>query len=55
MSEEKKRVNDSQIEIQKVYKEPINLQESPGTFPYTRGVREDMYRGRLWTMRQYAG
>ncbi|MEA2720665.1 MAG: methylmalonyl-CoA mutase, N-terminal domain [Candidatus Eremiobacteraeota bacterium] len=27
----------------------------PGTFPYTRGIRRDMYRGRLWTMRQYAG
>jgi len=27
----------------------------PGAFPYGRGVRTDMYRGRLWTMRQYAG
>ena len=27
----------------------------PGVFPFTRGVRPDMYRGRLWTMRQYAG
>jgi methylmalonyl-CoA mutase N-terminal domain/subunit len=27
----------------------------PGEFPYTRGVQKDMYRGRLWTMRQYAG
>ena len=27
----------------------------PGEFPYTRGVQPDMYRGRLWTMRQYAG
>ncbi len=27
----------------------------PGKFPYTRGIRETMYRGRLWTMRQYAG
>jgi methylmalonyl-CoA mutase, N-terminal domain len=27
----------------------------PGQFPYTRGVQPDMYRGRLWTMRQYAG
>src|ERR1051326_5626416 len=26
----------------------------PGAFPYTRGVRRTMYRGRLWTMRQYA-
>ncbi|HKO16360.1 MAG TPA: methylmalonyl-CoA mutase family protein, partial [Gemmatimonadaceae bacterium] len=27
----------------------------PGCFPFTRGVQPDMYRGRLWTMRQYAG
>jgi methylmalonyl-CoA mutase N-terminal domain/subunit len=27
----------------------------PGAFPYTRGVQPTMYRGRLWTMRQYAG
>ena len=27
----------------------------PGEFPFTRGVHPDMYRGRLWTMRQYAG
>ena len=29
--------------------------ETPGSFPYTRGIHPDMYRGRLWTMRQYAG
>jgi methylmalonyl-CoA mutase N-terminal domain/subunit len=28
---------------------------APGKFPYTRGVRSNMYRGRFWTMRQYAG
>jgi methylmalonyl-CoA mutase N-terminal domain/subunit len=27
----------------------------PGEFPYTRGIHKEMYRGRLWTMRQYAG
>ena len=27
----------------------------PGEFPFVRGVQKDMYRGRLWTMRQYAG
>ncbi len=27
----------------------------PGAFPFTRGIQPDMYRGRLWTMRQYAG
>lgn len=29
--------------------------EIPGEFPYTRGIQGDMYRGKLWTMRQYAG
>jgi len=29
--------------------------EEPGQFPFTRGIYKDMYRGRLWTMRQYAG
>ncbi len=28
---------------------------TPGEFPFTRGVYHDMYRGRLWTMRQFAG
>ncbi|HEY0098061.1 MAG TPA: methylmalonyl-CoA mutase family protein [Pyrinomonadaceae bacterium] len=28
---------------------------APGSYPYTRGVRRNMYRGRFWTMRQYAG
>ena len=34
------------------YEEQIGY---PGDFPYTRGVQPTMYRGRLWTMRQYAG
>ncbi len=49
--------NDSGIEIKKVYaaadlpgQEPL-----PGQFPFTRGIQEDMYRGKHWTMRQYAG
>ena len=29
--------------------------ETPGDFPFTRGIYPDMYRGRVWTMRQYAG
>src|SRR3989337_2108102 len=55
--------NSSGIEIQKVYTyddlyknaTPENYKELPGEYPYTRGVQPDMYRGRLWTMRQYAG
>ncbi|MGI8545293.1 MAG: methylmalonyl-CoA mutase family protein, partial [Aridibacter sp.] len=38
--------------------EEINYSEDlgkPGEFPFTRGARETMYRGRFWTMRQYAG
>ena len=30
-------------------------EEYPGEYPFTRGVQPNMYRGRLWTMRQYAG
>src|SRR5580698_2265673 len=33
----------------------MNKPERPGEFPYTRGVFPEMYRSRLWTMRQYAG
>ncbi len=51
-------VNASGIPIDPVYDEaggtPHDLGE-PGSFPYGRGIRDDMYRGRLWTMRQYAG
>ena len=36
----------------KMFKEQIN---NPGDFPYTRGIHENMYRGKLWTMRQFAG
>jgi methylmalonyl-CoA mutase N-terminal domain/subunit len=32
-----------------------HLPGNPGEFPYTRGIYRDMYRNRLWTMRQYAG
>jgi methylmalonyl-CoA mutase N-terminal domain/subunit len=51
-------LNASGIPIEPVYDrvegEPHDLGE-PGSFPYARGIRSDMYRGRLWTMRQYAG
>ena len=45
----------SGIEIKEVYTYCEPMTELPGLFPFTRGVRRDMYRGRLWTMRQYAG
>lgn len=54
----KEKLTDSGIEIKEVYtaaditSAPDDL---PGQFPFTRGVQRDMYRGKLWTMRQYAG
>ncbi len=52
----------SDIEIERLYTE-LDIQELdylrdlgfPGDYPYTRGIYPTMYRGRLWTMRQYAG
>ena len=35
--------------------DPVQQLGEPGQFPFTRGVHPTMYRGRLWTMRQYAG
>lgn len=56
---QKKIETNSQIPVERLYGEnPANLHENlgqPGQYPFTRGVQEDMYRGRLWTMRQYAG
>src|SRR4028119_523502 len=53
-----KKTTDSGIEIKPVYTAEdcrANGSELPGQPPFTRGVQADMYRGRLWTMRQYAG
>jgi len=52
-----KKYNDSGIEIKKVYSadDAPATHPIPGQFPYTRGIQEDMYRGKYWTMRQYAG
>jgi len=55
MTDSKKLYTDSGIEIRKLYKDPVPMKELPGEFPFTRGVQPDMYRGKLWTMRQYAG
>ena len=48
----------SGIEVDSVYEADAGDAEGlerPGQFPFTRGIYPDMYRGRLWTMRQYAG
>jgi methylmalonyl-CoA mutase N-terminal domain/subunit len=49
--------NDSGLPLKPVYTVEDRRAEEPlpGTFPFTRGIHRDMYRGRLWTMRQYAG
>lgn len=47
--------NQSGIEIKEVYTENNQENSLPGEYPFTRGIRKNMYRGRLWTMRQYAG
>ncbi len=52
---EKKVVTTSGIDIKPVYTTAKPMTELPGEFPYTRGIQKDMYRGKLWTMRQYAG
>ncbi|MBV9819232.1 MAG: methylmalonyl-CoA mutase [Solirubrobacterales bacterium] len=56
-----RRFTDSGIEIEPLYTEedlpadlPARLRE-PGEYPFARGVHREMYRQRLWTMRQYAG
>ena len=47
-----KKFNDAGKEIEVAYN---GGQEESGAFPYTRGIRHGLYRGKLWTMRQYAG
>ena len=52
-----RRETDSEIEVKPVYTAedaPAQL-ELPGEYPFTRGPYPDMYRGRPWTIRQYAG
>ena len=54
--------NTSGIPVERLYT-PLDLQGLdylsdlgfPGSYPFTRGVQPTMYRGRHWTMRQYAG
>src|SRR6202161_778740 len=53
--EEQKFFTDSGIEIERIYPKQDIPDEQPGVYPFTRGVHPDMYRSKLWTMRQYAG
>jgi methylmalonyl-CoA mutase N-terminal domain/subunit len=57
---EERRETESGIELRPVYEadpdfDPAVRLGEPGAFPFTRGPYPSMYRGRLWTMRQYAG
>ena len=58
---DKKIFTDSGVEIKTIYTQDDLALTPPledggaGSFPFTRGVQPDMYRGKLWTMRQYAG
>jgi methylmalonyl-CoA mutase N-terminal domain/subunit len=57
MAEETK-YTDSGISIKTLYQPddlPAQPLSMPGEYPFTRGIQPDMYRGKLWTMRQYAG
>src|SRR5215471_5804470 len=61
MANEKRRFETiSGIELDRVYgpetaDQPKIELGQPGEFPFTRGIQPTMYRGKLWTMRQYAG
>jgi methylmalonyl-CoA mutase N-terminal domain/subunit len=49
---------DSGIELERCYSGPDGRDGTigkPGEYPFTRGIQQTMYRGKLWTMRQYAG
>jgi len=62
MKDKQKFITSSNIPINELYT-PEDLADFdyirdlgyPGKYPFTRGAQKDMYRGRLWTMRQYAG
>ena len=51
----KQFVTDSNISVKPFYGKSKNSTESPGEYPFTRGIHSGMYRDRLWTMRQYSG
>lgn len=62
MAEQNKHTTDSGVPIKTLYNaEDLKVRgvdpsaEAPGSWPFTRGIQPDMYRGKLWTMRQYAG
>jgi methylmalonyl-CoA mutase, N-terminal domain len=62
MAREDQRLTESGIPVETVYRpddlagfDPVSALGEPGEPPFTRGIYPTMYRGRVWTMRQYAG
>src|SRR5437870_3345608 len=58
MTDRKRFETPSGIELKQSYGPGFERPDEiglPGEFPYTRGIQPTMYRGKLWTMRQYAG
>ena len=61
MNSHEKKYTDSGIEIKQIYTQsevsqvPPSGDQGAGEWPFTRGIQADLYRGKLWTMRQYAG
>ena len=52
---EKEFFTDSNIPVKRTYYNSTPKSEEPGKYPFTRGIHENMYRERFWTMRQYSG
>ena len=55
LSDQKEFRTASGIELRSFYEQVYAPDSKPGEYPYTRGIYPEMYRTRLWTMRQYAG
>lgn len=62
MEKERRFSTTSDVEVENLYtpESPSDFEYQshlgdPGSYPFTRGIYKNMYRGRLWTMRQYAG
>ncbi|HYB05069.1 MAG TPA: methylmalonyl-CoA mutase family protein, partial [Nitrososphaerales archaeon] len=55
--EERKFETDSGIQVKPLYstRSPSDKNQEPGVFPFTRGIYPEMFRERLWTMREYSG
>ena len=56
IEKQKELLTDSNIPVKRIYHQTKKLaKEDAGKYPFTRGIHSEMYRERLWTMRQYSG